>query len=251
MIKNKIQFSFWFYCLCTLLYSSSVWGQNDSSKVKPYTYIDLNIGTNIPMGSFSGSGSSPASCKGLVGYTINMLGSYPIKQSNWGGLATCSYGVNELNASYYQGSLNAHYQENSFQGGNYSEANLLCGVSFSRPAQKSLVDFKFLAGALLFNTPDIQYSGFSYNYIEYTYHVKPANGIAFAYDLGIAVRHLLTKTLVFSVNFDIYSSAKKSEIATTSQYEYYHSSPQELNAPSISSLRFTFFNITIGLGLKL
>jgi hypothetical protein len=234
-IKLGLLLSFLYALFC----SSSIFGQSDSSKPRLSNYIALNAGANIPVIPFAQPYSYSYSGNG--GYTLNISGVFPIKGSYLSGILLCSYGANSFHEPLYRDA----------ELGNYIEKSLLGGIIFSDPTNSKtfFVDFRILAGALIFSNPNESYTSIGQQgNPDSIMDVKAAIITAFAGDVGIGFKKL-TKRSVLLLNFDAYFS-NKDAINSTCQLVYKYANGTTQIVSTVSALHVFLLNITLGFGFK-
>ena len=179
MLNKKMKIKFWF-CVCTLLYSSFAIGQNDSTEIKPYKYIALNAGASIPIIPFVQPASIPY--YGLGGYCFSLSAVIPIKESCLNGIILCNYEENKFNKSSY--STDPLFM-GKYSSSNYISKSLLGGIIYSDPINNKtfFIDFRILGGVLVFNNPEIQLLVQSQWYPDDYIDIKSATITAFTADL--------------------------------------------------------------------
>lgn len=189
--------------LLSFLSVPSFGGNKDSSRVKSYPCVSLNAGVGIP--SFDNNGNNNQT-NALVGPSINIYATLPIKHSCFGIAGVLSSGLNEFYLPSDEGAYNG-VSISKLNAGNYYVIAIMPGIFIT--VLDNTVDFHLLGGLIDFITPEVIYSGttgaisLTTPSVTGTWVKNSEASTSFGIDIGVSIKSKLTKKFYWMLNADI------------------------------------------------
>lgn len=222
-------------------------GSNDSNHYKGGSYIAINGGMGIPLGSFRSRVYSQGSlfnddAYALSGESAN-INTGILLYHNVGIAGILGYNTNVFDMAQFikntpgtTGSSNPNDQWRNF--------NLMTGIFLTFPADKVSFDVRFIIGADFISTPAISYSVITNNGTQATNNmtISKNNGIAFISGMGAGARLHLAGHFSLKADADIYAAPFKFDAG----YKVADSSGNISSGTNSSSLDVLLLNITAG-----
>ena len=239
------------YILIVVLtfFSLTCLAQTDTTKVKPYKFLEITGGGLFPTAPFVQSAIIEYAA--YTGYNFGASISWPIK-GRFSGTLTYNYGVNQFNAISTDNT--ASYVNIPANGVNYYENIAIIGACYTIPGDnKTSIDLRMAGGILLFISPrsvygtnDIYSNTGQPNPLPQSI-VQAYKFTSFIFDAGASVRSKLGKRIVVSLNLDYYySPGNRTAITTT----YSNTPKPDTDAPT-SFTFYSMFNPGLGFGYKI
>jgi hypothetical protein len=237
-MKNNIQHSFWFCCLCAVLYSSSVFAQKDSAARKFCATIQLNAGLSAPL-TFDYATSGAA---------ISLCANIPIKHKQYGFTGMLNYETNPFNIEIFG---------NIKQPKNYQLYSSFIGPYVEFPLRRISINCRFSCGVFNLKTPQVinsengALSSPQHPTLAGTWLTFPGTVTSFAMDIGAGIKFESYSKVFFAFNIDVFHSGLNGGFDSNTQFKNRWTGQISYTDNWIDYSEILLFLPTISIGFKI